>query len=83
MTDKTRVDTIIRSWLSTCPGPIFAWTSEECFKFVQSVIGDQYSIDEIKQALNRAGYVPSYRSKGNTAHYCLQLPDVSWLKGRR
>lgn len=85
LTDKTRIDVLLRSWVATCPGPIYAWTEDECFAFVRSIIGDQYSLDEIRGAFNRLGYVPSYRSpvEGQAAHFCLQLPDSDWLRGRR
>ncbi len=76
-----RTDQVLRSWLGSCPGPIYGWNPEECFTFVQNIIGSEHSIAEIRDALNRLGYIPQYRTQNNGApYYCLQLPDVTWKR---
>lgn len=75
------LDQRLRSWLLSCPGPVYGWNPEECYSFVRTIVGEEYETHEIEASLNRLGYNPQYRTRNNGApYYCLQLPDVTWKR---
>ncbi len=76
-----RTDVVLRRWLASCPGPVYGWSPEECFELIQVIVGEEHSTDDIREALNRLGYIPQYRNNADgESYYCLQLPDVTWKR---
>ena len=78
-----RVDQRLRAWIATLPGIVVGKTRDLCYAEVAYEIGGDFSNQEVRDALDRAGYLIQDRmernEEGEYPIFVIPLPEQPFM----